>query len=181
MNQSWQALLSDPVALADATAYASSNSLADVSPAPQTQLLVGSSGENMRPGNVFRIKARAKFSNTATPTLLLGIYYGGVAGTKLCAIGATTTTVSAVNWPIDVEAIVTCRSVGSSGSVVASGFVDLATSLTAVTRIPMDASAVAAVTVDTTAQKALTLGAQWSANSSSNTLTVVQFFVEQLN
>ncbi len=43
---------------------------------------------------------------------------------------------------------------------------------------PMDDVAFAAVTIDTTAAKALTLGAQWGAASASNTLTVVQYVVE---
>lgn len=175
-SQSWEQLI-NPVAVADGTALASSTTLTDVSMAPQTTI----PANYLQPGSMLRVTARAKFSNTSTPTLLLGLYYGGVAGTKLCAIGATTTTTGATNWPIQIEALINVRTIGSSGTCYATGFVDLGTSLTAVTRIPMDASAVAAATIDTTTAKTLTLGAQWGTNNASNTLTVVQWAVESLN
>lgn len=175
-SQSWEQLI-NPVAVADGTAYNTSTSLTDVNPTPNTVI----PANYLQPGSMLRVTARAKFSNTSTPTLLLGIYYGGVAGTKLCAIGATTTTTGATNWPIQVEALINVRTIGSSGTCYATGFVNLGTSLTAVTRIPMDASAVATATIDTTAAKALTLGAQWGTSSGSNTLTVVQWAVESLN
>lgn len=158
----------------DAAAYNTSTTLTDVSPVPQVTINAGT----LETGQSIRVTARGKFSNTATPTLLLGLYWGGVAGTKLAAIGATTTTTAATNWPFQVDALLTCRSTGTSGSMETSGIVMLGTSLTAMTPIWMDASAIAPVTIDTTVNKTLTLGAQWGASSASNTLTVVQWCVE---
>jgi len=103
-----------------------------------------------------------------------------VAGVALAAIGATTTTTAATNWPWRIEATMTVRTNGSTGTAITQGFVDLATSLTAVTRIPLPATALATVTVDTTAAKTLTVGAQWGTSSASNTLTCHQFLVESL-
>lgn len=131
-------------------------------------------------GATVRLTAFGTFSNTATPTLLLGFYYGGVAGVALCATGATTTTTGAANWPFRMEATATVRTIGATGTIIVQGFADLATSLTAVTRIPMPATALAVVTIDTTTAKAVTAGAQWGTNSSSNTLTCHQMIVESM-
>ena len=60
------------------------------------------------------------------------------------------------------------------------GFVDIATSLTAVTRIPIPATALATVTIDTTTAKAITIGAQWGTASASNTLTVQGVLIESM-
>jgi hypothetical protein len=121
------------------------------------------------------------FSNTSTPTLILGFYYGGVAGVALGATGATTTTTGATNWPWRLEMTCVVRSVGSSGTIMCQGTVDLATSLTAVTHIPIPATALATVSIDTTTAKAITCGATWGTNSASNTLMCHQMIVEALN
>lgn len=183
MGVGYESVLSPATVLNQAAGSPLSNSttLTDISPAPQIVVPANA----MFPGATMKITARCKFSNvTAAPSILLGFYWGGVAGTKICAIGATATTLTAANWPIHVEGYVVCNSIGSSGTVTGFGFVDLGTSLTAVTRIPMDAAAIAAVSVDTTTAKAITLGAQWSGGSSpssSDTITCVQYIVEALN
>lgn len=172
----WASLLNSPQPTAAGTALASSTTLTDVSVAPQFVL----PANFLQAGSALRFTAFGTFSNTATPTLLLGVYYGGVAGVALAATGATTTTTGATNWPWRVELTTTIRTVGSSGTAISQGFVDLATSLTAVTRIPIPATALATVTVDTTAAKALTIGAQWGTSSASNTLTLHGFQIESL-
>jgi hypothetical protein len=134
----------------------------------------------LQAGSAMRFTAFGTFSNTATPTLLLGIYYGGVAGIALAVTGATTTTTGATNWPWRIELTTTVRTTGSAGTAISQGFVDLATSLTAVSRIPIPATALATVAIDTTAAKALTVGAQWGTSSASNTLTLHGFQVESL-
>lgn len=179
----YASLLNDQ-SVADGTAYASSTTLTDVSPAPQTQMLVMPSGHTMRIGSKLRVIAHGKFSNTGTPTLLIGLYWGGVAGIKLAAIGATTTITAATNWSFRLEATITCRGLGSgtSGSLYTTGELFMPASLTQYqAAYVLDAAAPAAVGVDTTTQKALTLGAQWSANSASNTLTVVEWLVRSEN
>ena len=172
----WESLLNSPQPTAAGTALASSTTLTDVSVAPQFTL----PANFLQAGSALRFTAFGTFSNTSTPTLLLGIYYGGVAGTALAATGATTTTTGATNWPWRIELTTTIRTTGSSGTAMSQGFVDLATSLTAVARIPIPATALATVTVDTTSAKALTVGAQWGTSSASNTLTLHGFQVESL-
>ena len=169
----WESVLNFPVQGAGA-AYNTSVTLTDVTPAPQ-QIIPANF---LQVGSAFKITAFGTYSNTGTPTLLLGVYYGGVAGTALAATGATTTTTGATNWPFRLEYTGIVRSIGPSGTIMGQGFVDLATSLTAVTRIPIPATALATVTVDTTSAKALTIGAQWGTSSASNTLTLQGVIIE---
>jgi len=183
--QFWESLLNSPNPGAG-PAYATSATLLDVSPGSANPAQTGQPAivlpaNFLYVGQVLRMTAYDVFSNTGTPTLLLGFYYGGVAGVALAATGATTTTTAATNWPFRMEMTSTVRSTGTSGSIISQGFVDLATSLTAVTRIPIPATALATVTIDTTAAKAVTVGAQWGTSSGSNTLTCHQFLVEAMN
>ena len=157
-------------------AYASSTSLTDVSPAPQFTF----AAYQLVPGSVIRVTAGGVASNTSTPTLLLGLYYGGVAGTALAATTAITTTTAMTNWSWRLDYTGIVRTVGTSGTIMGMGQVRIPTSLTAWTYRPIPETALATVTIDTTAAKTLTLGAQWSANSGSNTLTCHQFLIESV-
>lgn len=172
--QSWTAVLSEPY-VADGTAYASSTTVTDVSPAPNTIIPANS----LLPGSQLLVKAAGKFSTTGTPTLNLGVYYGGVAGTALCTTGALTTISGAANTTFDFEALLVCRSIGATGSIFAIGHVRGVTAITASALAPASAPAVVG-SLDTTAAKALTFGATWGTNSASNTLTCNLFTVVQL-
>lgn len=163
-----------PQFIASGGAYASSNTLTDVSPTPNITI----PANFLQPGMLLRVQAAGTFSNTGTPTLLLGVYYGAVAGTALAATSAITTTTGATNWQWTVEYVGRVRTIGSSGTIMGFGSVDLSTSLTAVTHRPIPETALANVTIDTTTAKALTLGAQWGTNNASNTLTCVHFDVD---
>lgn len=133
-------------------------------------------------GSAIRCTGWGTFSNTATPTLLLGVYYGGVAGVALAATTAITTITAATIWPWRVQTETTVRTVGASGTALTQGFCLMPASITqyqAAYAMPASASATA-VTIDTTTAKAITLGAQWSASSASNALFVQQFLVESV-
>lgn len=172
----WSTRLNSP-GQGPGAALATSAALTDVSPAPQFTLPAGF----LQPGSLLRLTAWGVFSNTSTPTLLLGAYYGGVAGVALCATGATTTTTAASNWLWKLEATIECITMGATGTVRAAGHVDLGTSLTASTRIWLPSTGGQnTVTVDTTTAKAITVGAQWGTSSASNTTTCEQFIVESL-
>jgi hypothetical protein len=173
MLQKWVAPL-DPQYVASGTALASSTTLTDVSPAPNKLI----PANFLLPGMRIKVRAACTFSNTSTPTLLTGVYYGGVAGTALAATSAITTTTGATNWPINIWYEGTVRTIGATGTIMGYGFIDLATSLTASTHRPIPETALATVAIDTTTSKAITLGAQWGTNSASNTLTCVDFTVE---
>lgn len=159
-----------PFHVADGTALANSVTLTDISPTPQITL---PGYTLLEPGYELEINAAGQWSTTTgPPTLLIGLYYGGVAGVALAASTAITTTASltAVPWQLHYRGVV--RAVGTSGQIQGSGRLYFPTSLTAFTvRAIPETAAARTVTVDTTIAKALTIGAQWGTASASNTIT----------
>lgn len=146
----------------------------------------------LQDGRLLRLTVYGRHSTTGTPTLTFRTRWGGVAGTVLCASGAITagSTVTAAMWRMEV--LIQVRSNGSSGTVFATGEVELAEdaaptvgSATNATAISLMGSAgvatPAAVTADLTADTALAITATWSAASASNTLTGHNYVLEALN
>lgn len=157
-----------PFHIASGTALANSTTLTDISPTPNITL----PANLLETGSEIEVRAMGQFSTTGTPTLLVGVYYGAVAGAALAATAATTTGTTAAAWPWMLEYRGVIRAVGSSGSINGQGRLYLGTSLTAFSVVAMPATAAArTVTIDTTAAKAVTIGAQWGTLSSSNTIT----------
>lgn len=162
----------------DGTAYASSTTLTDVSPTPPIVL----AANQLEVGSEIEISACGNFSTTGTPTLLLGIYLGGVAGVALAASSAVTTGSAAASWPFMLKYRGVVRSTGTSGSINGQGEFLLGTALTAFTVRPIpETLAARTVTIDTTAAKSITIGAQWGTSSASNTLTVNDISVKMVN
>lgn len=175
--QVYSTVLNGLQAYAAGTALASSTSLTDISAAPNYVL----PANFLVAGSVLRFTAFGVFSTTGTPTLLLGVYYGAVAGANPIAVSSAVTTGSGVTnvpWRIEVTTVV--RTAGTAGTAMSQGFLDMGTSVSAVNHLPLPQTALAATTHDTTAAKALTVGAQWSANSASNTITCHGFIIESL-
>ena len=138
----------------------------------------------MQDGRVLRLTAYGKLSTTGTPTMTFAIRWGGVSGTVLATTEAITlgNGVSNVNWSI--RALIQTRSNGATGSLFVMGDTSIHTSSSAVASNVFGVSgydAPTAVTVDLTADTALSLTADWSANSASNTLTGHVYIVEGLN
>lgn len=156
-----------PLNFAAGTALATSAALTDVSPLPNITV----NANVLEEGMVIRLRAFGTFSNTGTPTLLLGFYYGGIGGTALAVTSAVTTTTGATNWPFDMEYVGKIRTKGGTGTIMGKGHVEFPTALTTFTARPIPETALATVTIDTTTAKIITVGAQWGTSSSSNTLT----------
>lgn len=173
MRQYWRGPI-PPLQDAAGAALASSVALTDISPLPA----------NVIPANMLEkgceliLEASGFFSTTATPTLLLGFYLGGVAGVALAASPAITTgTATAWAWRMRYKGRI--RGIGTAGSIVGYGALELCTSLTALTTTPIPTVAASrTVAIDTTAAKAVTVGAQWGTNSASNTITCDEILVE---
>lgn len=167
-RQYWAAPL-PPLHVASGTSYNTSTTLTDVSRAPQKQL----AAMQLEEGAELELYA-AGFLSTTTgpPNILLGFYYGGVAGTPLAASSAfaTTASVTGVPWQLSYRGRV--RATGPSGSILGQGLLVIGTSLTAVTIRPIpETLAARTVTIDTTIVKTISVGAQWGTSSASNTLT----------
>lgn len=145
----------------------------------------------MQDGRVLRVTASGRYSTTATPTLVFALRWGGVAGTVIAQTAAqTTATVTAAQWFL--EALIQTRSNGATGTVFVQGQLtlheDAAGTQGTVTNYgmscPLASAGVAtpaAVTVDLTADTALSITADWSAASASNTLTGHVYVIEGLN
>jgi hypothetical protein len=169
-RQYWLAPI-PPFHNADGTALNTSVTLTDITPGTATTGVVIPSN-TLEIGSEIQLHAYGFFSNTSTPTLLLGFYYGGVAGAALAATSAITTTTGASSWAWQLEYRGRVRAIGTSGSIVGQGELKIATSLTAWTTRPIpETSAGRTVTIDTTAAKVVTVGAQWGTSSASNTIT----------
>lgn len=167
-----------PFHTTNGTAYNTSTTLTDVSPLPNIVI----PANLLEPGFELEVEAAGEFSNTGTPTLLLGVYFGGVAGVALAATSAVTTTTGAAAWPWQLRWRGVVRTNGTAGSINGQGRVYIGTALTAFTTRPFPETAAGrTVTVDTTTAKAITIGAQWGTSSASNTLTVNDISVKLVN
>lgn len=167
MRQYWVAPI-PPFHTASGTALATSTTLTNISPSPDIVL----PANLLEQGSELEIRAMGQFSTTGTPTILIGVYYGGVAGVALAATAATTTGSAAAAWPwmFDFRGVV--RVIGSTGSMNGQGRLYLGTSLVAATTVTAPATAAArTVAIDTTTAKSITIGAQWGTSSASNTIT----------
>lgn len=146
----------------------------------------------MADGRVLRVRAFGRHSTTGTPTLVFALRWGGVSGTVLAQTGAITCGSGVTNAPWSFEAYIQTRTNGSSGSLFVMGQVllwdDAVGSTGSATNAPgigaltsAGAATPAAVTVDLTADTALSITGDWSAASSSNTITGHLYFIESMN
>lgn len=174
--QTWMSVIS-PDYNSDGAAYASSTTLTDVNPTPNLVL----PANYLREVSHLYVWASGIFSNTSTPTLTLGLYYGAVAGTALATTGAVTTTTAASAAVWTLEALIDVRADGSSGTAECVGKVTGLSGTGFIGTNSLPATTAGTASIDTTAAKALTLGATWGTNSASNTLTVKQFVVAAFN
>lgn len=161
------------------TALATSTTLTDISPVNEPSQ---PAYWWQKPGvGSLRVRAWGEFSTTATPTLLIGVYYGGVAGTLLCSTAAQTSISGASHALWELDAFLVCRSVGATGTVWAQGGVTGITVATARNQMSQGgATTPATATVNTTTANIITIGAQWGTSSASNTITCHLFCVEQV-
>lgn len=148
----------------------------------------------MQDGRTLRIRAQGQHSTlgSGTVTLTFRLRWGGVSGTVITITGAITQVISltAAYWDLDV--ILQTRSNGSSGTVMGNGIVRVfgatAPTIGSATGAPAIAPMTnggqvtpAAATLDLTADTALALSVQHGAQSTSNTLTGLNYNGESLN
>lgn len=169
MRQYWVAPL-PPFHTADGAAYNTSTTLTDVAPAPAIVIPAGM----LEVGSRLEFYAIARYSNTGTPTLTLGIYSGTVgqaigSAAVLCVSSAITTVSGVTNRTIRLEGHAQITMVGTSGIVRAMA--EISNVSTGTTDMAPATAPMANVTVDTTVARYLTLGATWGTSSASNTLT----------
>lgn len=149
----------------------------DISPTPRPAIY----GNALRAGSKLEVEAWGVFSNTATPTLALGFYFG-TAAVVLAQSAAITTTTGATLWQWHLKYCGVVVAPGTAGSIVGQGIIDLGTSLTAMTTAPIPVTdAARTVAIDTTVNKEIGVGAAWGASSASNTIKTNDLRVLVLN
>ena len=170
-GMSWSALLNSNTG--PGAAVANTTSLTKLTPDPPFVL---PANFVYSVGTAFTIKAFGVLSTTGTPTMILGVYYGGVGGTALAVNTAATQGSGVTNVPWRLEYDLIFRSNGATAAAMGSGFVKFGSSVSAFSdEVPIPNVALATVAVDTTAAKEIAIGATWSAASSSNTITLHGF------
>lgn len=135
-------------------------------------------GGQLQPGTQIVVEAWGVASNTGTPTLALGVFYGAAGSVALANSAAKTTTTAMANWEWHLWYSGRIISNGSTGSIIGSGYWRLPTSLTAWTEFRLPETAPASVTIDTTINKNIGIQATWGTSSASNSITLHDCRVE---
>lgn len=129
----------------------------------------------LKVGKTLRVTARGIFSTTGTPNLRLRVLLGGSSGV-LISTGSFATPSSVTNRGWVLECLVTCYSVGASGTAFSQGEARISTSAT--DGVLIDATNAATKTIDTTSALALDVVAMWGTARNSNTITCTNLIVE---
>lgn len=182
MAQFWVAPV-PPFLVADGTAVTASATLTELSPTPQVILPYPMLNEYA--GKRLRFSAWGYYTTTGTQgTITLDLRMGaaGAIGsmTSIGASGALTWVASQTNRGWHIDGFLTVRTIGSAGTAIA--MMDVSNVTSGASDTPGAVAGTAAggtATVDTTAARALALGATISVASQS--ITCREFRVEALN
>jgi hypothetical protein len=135
---------------------------------------------------VLGISCWGRISNivTAVPTITFRLRWGGLASGVIIAYNTITCSATAFTnsqWRLYAELF--CRADGATGSVMCQGTVDMVNATTLGPQFIGSAGAntPAAVTIDTSVDKLLSITAQWSASSSSNSIQGISCAYSSLN
>lgn len=123
-------------------------------------------------GKAIKLTVRGVSSSTGGPNIRWRFKIG--ASTILDS--GTVVAVAGTNDGFIVEVVITCRTVGATGTVFCQGHFEELIAL----GILADMAATAASTVDTTGTLALNLTVEWGTAAAGNTLTVTNLVVENL-
>lgn len=156
----------------------------DVSPLPLPILPANA----CRLGTAIKMEAEGEWSATGTPTLILGFYAGvpGASGggtiTSILAESGTQTLSATTNIPWRMEYRGKIVTIGTAGSIVGCGDLEIGTSLTALTSVSIPITlALRTVAINTTVANAIGVCATFSASSASNNVRVYQLTASLLN
>lgn len=150
---------------------------------------------SLQNGRTMRMRAWGSYGTTGTPTLAFGIRWGGgtgASGTVMAKTGSITTgsgvgggaSMTAM-W--ELEAYIQVRSNGSSGTLMTNGMVTLYTTGTAAgSGYPIASGSTGgttpvAVTLDLTADMALSVTALWGTNNAANSIQLHNYNLESMN
>jgi hypothetical protein len=125
-------------------------------------------------GDVLHVRAQIfVVDNNSTDTLTVKLYLGGLTGTAVCTTGAVDVADGDVGY---IDAYICFRTIGATGTLVATGLQGLGVPGT-VTAKPFLLGSTA---VDTTAAKVIGVGADWSVAHEDNEVRLDFLTVELL-
>jgi hypothetical protein len=136
------------------------------------------------PGMAIRFTANGIFTCGSTATnATFALMWGGTGGTVLATTGAIAMLVSSTTLAWELQALLTCRSIGTSGTVWTQGFVKGIVASVPQSTSRMDSSvfgtpAVATVNTTGAVSTALVLNGTLSQVTGAPTITCQQFLVE---
>jgi hypothetical protein len=152
--------------------FGSSVVVADVTVAnttTETTLFTGTIAANaMVPGKVFRARIYGQMSSLVTDTVTLRFKVGGAT---FLTIVSNPVALSGAEW--SAEFVMTCRTTGATGTVISQA-------IAIINSLIQDTTDSGTHVVDTTAAENITVTAQWSAASASDTITIQQGYLETL-
>ena len=136
-------------------------------------------------GKSLRITMYGAYSTKAsTPgTLVIKVKLGSTA---ILTLPATTVTANLVKVPFVIDAIITCRTTGATGTVIGQGdlFLATATAQTGVSyTLPNQGTdaLTAVANIDTTGTLAVDVTATWGTSDATNTISSTNVSIETLN
>jgi hypothetical protein len=128
-------------------------------------------------GKTLRIKFAGIFSSSTSSATLVPIRVK--LGTVIVAQNATVDPANSLtNQGFFGEVVITCRTIGATGTVFSQGYTTRASSTTAFTTDPILSTT--AVTVDTTIENVLDVFGQYIQNTSGNSISMTNLTVEVL-
>lgn len=125
----------------------------------------------LRVGSTIRLTVRGFISDVGNPTLNIRVKLGS---TTMVSTGAVALSAALSNADFSLEVLLTCRSIGASGTVVANGYFMYSngTTLDMVTTTP--------TTIDTTITEEVGVTVEWGTANAGNTLSSQIVVIEQL-
>ena len=127
-------------------------------------------------GNVIRINLQGIYgTNIVAPTITGKIKFGA---TTMVSTGAVSSIAGVTNggWTGYADFIVTA--IGAGGTVESQGFLEFSTAAT--TALTVNLANTAAIALDTTAEKIITVTVNWGTSNAANTITLRTMTVEIL-
>lgn len=149
----------------------------------------------LQDGRTLRIRASGQYQTmSGQPWVSFFLRWGGVSGTLMAKTSPTTLPSSVTGALWDLDAYLTTRSNGSSGTVLATGTARIfsgiqgsvasATGEAFVAPLSISGSSVIGTptaTVDLTADTALALSAQWGSANAANSIKGHNYVIEAIN
>jgi hypothetical protein len=162
-----------PFPSATGAAFNSFTTKKDVSPQPLPVIPPG----KLRLGSKIMVRANGEFTDTATVNLTLGLWFGTRAAAitaDLALSSVISLSASAVAWPwlMEWDGIVTA--IGTAGTIVGQGMIQLGSALTtfsAPVPFPITQALRTVASFDTTIERAIGVSATWGTSAAGNSIT----------